>query len=352
MRETYEFRIPEDRAAAALSPAVGVRLGGFIRKVTLPAGDPLLDVIREHNAALEAMGGAFFLGWRIHRKYTKQELAKADLFCLFATSLLEPPGELCGTEYDDTKACAYCGTGRVQMSDLYLDLRKIPNSVDIACTIAGEWVVSQHLAEIMTGAALSGVELKPIHHRGYFHEDPIDLMAYPAGRALIHRAVEEGVLSEPPEGRPFRPDGKFWIWLNRSEQWALNQELDNQYEVDMRRHDKRRFRTVTPWYQLVITSCPVAIVPPTRCGIHPFDNDDNGEFRCPLGHVCGLNLLSEVWIDRSQWSSNDFCVTREVIGVRRGLLVPSPLILISSRVRELLHFHEIRGYRVEVAHLS
>ncbi len=329
MREMYEFRIPEEQAAAVLGPNAGVRVGGFIKKVTIRADDPLLGLIRDSNAAMEELGSSFFLGWRIHRQYTQEELRKDELFCLFATSIFEPPGELCGTEYDESKACPFCGVGRIQVSDLYLDPRKFPKSSHIARTIADEWVVSQRLAELLTDAAISGFALSPVRHRGYYHEDPIDLASYPAGRELISRAAAAGVLSKVPRENALPPDAKFWIWLNRPEQRALNEQLDEQYATDMRRREKRRFRSVEPWYQLVLTANPVSIVPPTRCGIHPFDDDVTDEYRCPHGHVCGLNLLSEVWVDRSQWDGSDFCVTREMIGARRGLLVPAPLILIS-----------------------
>ena len=38
------------------------------------------------------------------------------------------------------------------------------------------------------------------------------------------------------------------------------------------------------------------IVPPTGAGVDPFDEDPEGRYRCPCGHVLGLNRLSELWI--------------------------------------------------------
>jgi hypothetical protein len=59
------------------------------------------------------------------------------------------------------------------------------------------------------------------------------------------------------------------------------------------RHRNAKSLEPTGWSQLVISpSCD--IVPPTKTGIDPFDDDANGISRCPLGDLVGLNLLSEV----------------------------------------------------------
>lgn len=105
------------------------------------------------------------------------------------------------------------------------------------------------------------------------------------------------------------------------------------------------------WYQLVATSHPISIAPATRFGINPFDADDLGEYRCPRGHVRGLNLLSELSVDRMGWDGSDVAITREFVGVRRGLLVPRPLVLISHKFWHVLRDEKMRGWRVERVHL-
>jgi hypothetical protein len=40
-----------------------------------------------------------------------------------------------------------------------------------------------------------------------------------------------------------------------------------------------------------------------------------------------------------------------MVGIRMGLLVPAPLLLVSPRLWHLLRTEKIKGYRVEVAHL-
>ena len=101
----------------------------------------------------------------------------------------------------------------------------------------------------------------------------------------------------------------------------------------------------------MVTSAPVPTVAPTRFGVHPFDEDPEGLYRCPSGHVSGLNLLSELWVSRAAWDGSDVARTENMVGTRRGLLVPTPLLLTSPRLWRLLRAEKVKGYKVEVAHL-
>jgi hypothetical protein len=292
MRETLELRIPEEKAGRVLSPTEGIGLGKpvpWIRKVTIPLQD-------SRAAELNAVA----LGWQIRRTYTAKELAAAELLHLEITSTFEPAGEECGTVYDETSACHYredqtfpmtipgggagsiveqrCGAGRKQVSELRLNLRRVPKGKDLCRTIADEWLVSERLAVLLGDAGATGFELHPVHH-----------------------------LSETAPS--------------------------------------------TSWYQLVIAEPRIRVVSPTVAGIRPFDLDVAGAYRCPLGHVIGLNLLSELHVSRDDWTGNDLVCTREEVGVRRGLLVPAPLLLVSQRVRGLLGEQGVKGCRLEVAYL-
>lgn len=54
-------------------------------------------------------------------------------------------------------------------------------------------------------------------------------------------------------------------------------------------------RAVVPgWRQLECLRPSIRIVPPTRTGNDPFDPDIGNNFRCSLGHIVGLNILSEL----------------------------------------------------------
>jgi hypothetical protein len=292
MRETLELRIPEEKARLALPEDEGVGLGTpipWVRKVTVSLNDP-------RAGQLDALA----LGWLIKRTYSDSEFSAAELMRLEITSTFEPAGEECGTRYDESAACHYredqtypmsipgghsgaiveqrCGAGRKQVSDLRLNLRRVPKGKDLCRTIADEWIVSERLAILLSDAGATGVDLLPVHH-------------------LSDRSPS------------------------------------------------------TSWYQLTITAPRVSIVQPTVAGIRPFDLDLAGTYRCPLGHVIGLNLLSELHVSRTDWAGTDFACTREEIGVRRGLLVPAPLILVSPRIAKVLKRQHVKGFRLEVAYL-
>jgi len=106
------------------------------------------------------------------------------------------------------------------------------------------------------------------------------------------------------------------------------------------------------WFQLNVQSASAEIVAPTRVGIDPFDDDASGECRCTLGDLLGLNLLSEVAIRATTRGDADFVSSRQFIGVRRELLRPERVILISPKVWKLIESEKLKGVEVEVARLA
>ena len=346
MREKYEFRVPEKHAGRLFSEDEGTRMGETVRKVFLFGDDPRLRQIgrldREIRELADEPPRYFFAGWNIERCYTKAELSTARLFTLFVKTTFEPAGEECGTEYNELTACPKCGAGAAQVSDLRLDLRKVPKTREIATTIAGEIVVSQRLAEKMIDAGLTGFELRPVRHKARYEDDPIDLHLLPTGREIIRRAEAAGDL---------HPTGRFWVWLNRAENRLLREQA-RQESAAMKAEGNRRSGEAMPvWHQLVVTSVTAEITPPTRVGINPFDDDPKGECRCPLGDLIGLNLLSEVSICAASRGHDDVVCSRQFIGVRRGLLRPCRVIVISPKFWTLIESENLKGVDIEVAHL-
>jgi hypothetical protein len=101
----------------------------------------------------------FTIGW-YNRKYTKYELQNAEILKLTITSHFEPSGEECGTIYNTL--CNHCNLGH-QVSDLILNLRRIPQHKDISETIAWvEWVVSSKFVQTFTDNGLTGAKFRPI----------------------------------------------------------------------------------------------------------------------------------------------------------------------------------------------
>jgi hypothetical protein len=106
------------------------------------------------------------------------------------------------------------------------------------------------------------------------------------------------------------------------------------------------------WFQLFAGSCEVDVVPPTRVGNGPFDEDPSGEYKCTRGDLIGLNLLSEVWISRESYNGFDIVASRQFVGCRRGLLRPGRIILISPKLRHVLTGESLKGFAIDVAHIA
>lgn len=105
------------------------------------------------------------------------------------------------------------------------------------------------------------------------------------------------------------------------------------------------------WKSLDIDGDRVAVSSSTRFGIDPLSPDLSDRFRCPLGHVAGLNRLSELRLSAASWTGADFSLTSTATGRRSGLLAPMQTILVSPRVARLLLGAKFKGFSLEVAHL-
>ena len=335
MTETIEFRIPAVYADQYLPDNVGQQRG-MARRLELSVDDPLVDHVKRIDRTFRAKGRAFFTFWTFHRRYSVDELERAALILVSPARVFEPAGEECGTEYDDSKACPTCGGGGEQKSVLRLDLRKVPRTVDFAETIAGERVVAQRFAECLVEAEAKGVDLRRVVHRSS-SEDSLDLAATPSGRILLERASYCGI---SPSGWHLS------VWLNRSE----NRSLLEAANAEFREQRKAVGRPVPLWYQIVVTSPPVEVHSRTRVGEDPFDEERKGG--CPRGDVIGLNRLSELTVRRTSLSDADVMGTWQMIGVRRGLLRPHPLLLLSQRLWRAVAAAGIRGLLVEAVHVA
>ncbi len=117
---------------------------------------------------------------------------------------------------------------------------------------------------------------------------------------------------------------------------------------------QRKMKNLRPngWYQLAVRPPEAEIVPPTRVGLDPFDDDPEGKYRCPQGDTIGLNLLSEVTIGVGSQYKADVIATRQFVGRRAGVLRPEKVILVSPRVRRLFENSRLKGCRFEIAHVE
>ncbi|NVJ05329.1 hypothetical protein HUW63_08785 [Myxococcus sp. AM001] len=115
-------------------------------------------------------------------------------------------------------------------------------------------------------------------------------------------------------------------------------------------HQGRGKPLSSDWLQLIVTSKPRSLSTRTVAGNNPFDLDEDDAFRCPLGHIAGLNQISELYVERSSLDDADVAVTDKLFGDRRGELRPEPRLLISPRLRDALQALPAQGYALEAAH--
>jgi hypothetical protein len=343
MKEAFEFRVLEKYAPMLFADDEGKRLGSFVRKIEIESSHPKFQEIGRLDQQLSKRPNEFFFaGWIVRRRYKEDELNAAPCFQLTIMPTFEPAGEQCGTIYDESAACPKCGAGAPLLSDLRLDLRKVPKNKDLARTIAGEWIVSQRLAERLVDGGLTGFELRRVRHKARYQDDLLDLDKVPTGHEIIRRAEAAGA----PLGT-----WQFSVWSNRPKNHSLLERARAEY-IAMRKATARLKNSSTPvWYLLVVTSACAEIVPPTRIGDDPFNHGPEGEHCCPLGDTIGLNVISEVSVLAQSRGNNDIVCTRQFIGDRAGVLRPKPLILVSPRAWKLFEAENVKGAYFEVVHL-
>jgi hypothetical protein len=87
-------------------------------------------------------------------------------------------------------------------------------------------------------------------------------------------------------------------------------------------------------------------------GVNPIDLSDHSDaevYKCPLGHTIGLNLLSEPWVSKMEGLNvDDLLMSKQKIGVHRGLLRPAPIYFCSQAFRKMAVDGNLKGIGFEV----
>lgn len=207
----------------------------------------------------------------------------------------EPSGEECGTLYDETAACEICGANRKQISPLILKKGSIPKK-DIARTISGEVVVSERFAEVIKQRNLKGIELEPVLF-GKEVSNYYQLIASSPELKLTDKTIAGGDIFD------------------------LGPDVSDEYEFIVSGGHKVKF--------------------------------ENEVYRCPKGHIIGLNLLSEPYVTDSPLIKEfDFFASKQKIGVKRGLLRPEPVYFCSQAFRKMIEEEKLTGFEFEIANIE
>lgn len=293
MKEIIEFRIGNEYAHLLLKPGEGKR-NGSNTIIYITKDDPKFEQIRILNKQIrEKNNDFFFLYSNIKREYSKKELDTATLLQMKIKATFEPAGEECGTLYDETAACEICGANRKQIGPLRLKKGSIPKK-DIARTIAGEVVVSNKFAAAFKQRGLKGVTLEPVVFdkgaSGY-----CQLIAF-SELELTNNTIAGVNLFDFSEGSE-----------------PLEFTVSGGYPVKFEREI----------------------------------------YKCPKGHTIGLNLLSEACVlNKALINDYDLLVSKQKIGVKRGLLRPEPIYFCSPAFREMIKEEKLSGFEFEIANIE
>lgn len=298
VQETIEFRVPVENATEHLPAGLGTALGS-VRRVELALDDPLVARIGSLQRQHSAEGRAFFHGWMIHRRYSRRELDEAQLLHVWPKKTFEPAGEECGTVYDDAEACDHVFA---QTPETEICGHRIPASID-SCGAGARQVT-------------------PLFLDGRRIPRNVDFARTIAGEIVVSARVVQVFQEQGLSGAEF----------------------------DAIRLSNRNGDPSHDHYQWKVVGTPVELASATRAGSNPFDEYAYG--RCPRGHLLGLNLLSEVTVKAAAVPEADVLATRQMVGVRRGMLRPRPLLLLSPRGRRAIDDAKLKGLIVEVARVS
>ncbi len=159
MKEILELRINIDFANLLFQEFEGKKKGTSVKVIEIKKDDPryqLIPLISEE--VKRKYNKTFFYGWKITRKYSKKEIENADLLQIKIKSIFEPTGEECGTVFDESESCDFCGAHRIQISPLILKSGTIPKK-DIAKTIGGEVIVSERFLNAVKRRNFRGLKL-------------------------------------------------------------------------------------------------------------------------------------------------------------------------------------------------
>lgn len=214
------------------------------------------------------------------------------------TSTFEPEGEECGTVYDDTVACQHT-------------------------YVAGTTTLIPGAGKVTIGPYTCGVgarQLTPLI---------LDGRRIPKGKDFAQTIASEEIVSDRAKS-VFEGLGITGVAFEPVRYRGLRPKLDQ-------------------WYRMIARSTPAEIVAPTVAGVGPFDLDDIGTYRCPYGHSIGLNLLTELSIERPL-DGSDVIRTLQCVGARVGVLRPRETLVVSQKVRKAVMEFGLKGWRFEVVH--
>jgi hypothetical protein len=364
MVETYDIRlfskylslVSDKKPVPRKVPQIATVLRGVV-------GDPLYVRVGELDQRLRKSGlGAAFAFWRIQRRYSEEELARAELF-LLRVPFTEASAEEYGTHYEESPECqpeigvlehvggtdfrivrrkVLCALGSKQVGPVRIAFRELRKNLDIYRLWSGELVVSERFVNLTNREGFSGGTFFPISDaRDDYLTSPLEFLDSPVGLEVLSIAADKQIGPG---------DWSFWQWLNRDEQRPLLERMLALKKSDVNSDETTSSRRNLA--QLVLRSKPLGESQHSRFGATPFDTDREGRHECAAGVIAGRRLITRLSIIRSSWDGSDLCRTNVYVGgQRQGLFRPHQLLVVSKRVLEALQHHGMKGFQFEVAEM-
>lgn len=230
-----------------------------------------------------------FFGYvRLEREYSEKELATARILRMMIKDAFEPSGEECGTRYDDTCACG----------------KALDAGYDLTCG-SGRRQTSNLV---------------------------LDISKIPKADITMTIAL-----------------GEEWVVSSKFKELVLENGIDG-CEFKPVEDVKGREKFKNKWFQLIVKKEVEVSIPPSFFADDPFIKSNL--YHCSrCGRLKGLRLWSELYLKPNQFTG-DIAKTKELYGFRKGLLMPTPFIVISQKFYQVLKRGNIRGYSVEIAHVT
>lgn len=363
MLETYEFRLLSRHRGLFLDLAGDRQLSGKDKTILRGVvGDEAYLRAGKIESELRASGkGGLIAGWDIKRKYSRDEVAKAELFYL-KIPFTHLAGEEYGTQYQESTDCfrtahtieqlangkrelvpirVPCGICSKQAGLLHIPFEKLPKHRDIYRVWGGELIISEALSRLVLQNRLTGAAQFPICDVQGEQTSPVDLLNSPEGRALLTLALDRNLDPNMFE---------FWGWLYGEAPQDLvfgalaSQEGDMNAEAQ-RTEPQRKFA------QLIVRSNPISISKQSCFGENPFDKENNGQFECKGGKFAGNRPISGLYVAGKSWDGSDICISDVFVTRCQGLFRSHRLLLVSKNTLRSLREHDMKGFEFEIVTL-
>lgn len=346
MRVHYTFRLSYKHVAAIDPDLLSIDRGADPLKLTVVVeaneDDEIFKRVARAERANRARFGTTLIGsWTTKRSYDPRELEAAEAFCVECSYQLLTSGEDCGTLYDVSTGCPFCRLDRETRGPFYIDTRKIPKRYDLVRSNDFEYLVSQRFAEMVIEEGLTGMRLTPVVDKA----KPIThtyLAESQSGRLILEAAKKHGL----SDLNTFEAIS----FINRPEFDTLYAQSVNEWSEKTSKSIK--LHRSRPWYRLEIAGATVAADTRTRYGSDLFDDRSIGG-TCPLGHLGGANIISEVWLATGLARNVDIAQLKPGVGyVALDTLWAYRPLIISNRFRRALARWKIGGAYIEIARVA